>query len=48
MFNIYYKDNTYTQLLADDAKVEYNFIPNNTSVVIENGTIVKMNKVYMP
>ena len=34
-------------LLADD-KIEYNFSPNNTSIVIENGTITKMNKVYMP
>jgi uncharacterized protein YcfL len=32
-------------LLAD---IEYNFYPNNTSIVIENGTITKMNKVYMP
>ena len=34
--------------LADDADIEYNFSPNNTSIVIENGIIVKMNKVYMP
>ena len=34
--------------LADNAGVEYNFYPNNTSIVIENGTIIKMNKVYMP
>lgn len=34
--------------LTDDADIEYNFSPNNTSIVIENGTIVKMNKVYMP
>lgn len=32
----------------DDAGIEYNFSPNNTSIVIENGTIIKMNKVYMP
>lgn len=31
-----------------DAEIEYNFSPNNTSIVIENGTIIKMNKVYMP
>ena len=30
------------------SEVEYNFIPNNTSIVIENGTVIKMNKVYMP
>ena len=34
--------------LTDDAGIEYNFSPNNTSIVIENGTIIKMNKVYMP
>ena len=34
--------------LSDDADMEYNFSPNNTSVVIENGEIIKMNKVYMP
>jgi len=34
--------------LTDDADIEYNFSPNNTSIVIENGTIIKMNKVYMP
>ena len=36
------------EFLTDDADIEYNFSPNNTSIVIENGTIVKMNKVYMP
>ena len=34
--------------LTDDAGIEYNFSPNNTSIVIENGTVVKMTKVYMP
>lgn len=34
--------------LTDDAGIEYNFEPNSTSIIIENGTIVKMNKVYMP
>lgn len=34
--------------LADNAEIEYNFSPNNTSIVIENGNVVKMNKVYMP
>ena len=34
--------------LTDDADIEYNFSPNNTSIVIENGAIIKMNKVYMP
>ena len=34
--------------LTDDAEIEYNFTSNNTSIVIENGAIIKMNKVYMP
>ena len=34
--------------LTDDAGIEYNFSPNNTSVVIEDGYIIKMNKTYMP
>ena len=34
--------------LEDDSGIEYNFTPNNTSIVIENGTVIKMNKVYMP
>lgn len=31
---------------SEDA--EYNFYPNNTSVEVENGIVVKMNKYYMP
>ena len=34
--------------LTDDVDIEYSFSPNNTSIIIENGTIIKMNKVYMP
>ena len=34
--------------LTDDAGIEYNFTPNNTSIVIENGYIIRMNKVYIP
>ena len=34
--------------LTDDSGIDYNFSPNNTSIVIENGTITKMNRVYMP
>ena len=34
--------------LKDDAGIEYNFSPNNTIIVIENGTTIKMNKTYMP
>ena len=34
--------------LIEGSGIEYNFTPNNTSIVIENGTVVKMTKVYMP
>ena len=34
--------------LTDYAGLEYNFTPNNTTVVIEDGVIIRMNKVYMP
>ena len=34
--------------LKEDSGIDYNFNPNNTSIVIENGTVIKMNKVYMP
>ena len=35
-------------LLTEDSGIDYSFTPHNTSIVIENGTIIKMNKVYMP
>ena len=34
--------------LTDDSGIDYSFSPNNTSVVIENGVIIKMKKVYTP
>ena len=34
--------------LKEDSEIEYNFFPSNTSVVIENGAIIKMTKVYIP
>ena len=34
--------------LAETSEIEYSFYPSNTSVVIENGTVVKMNKIYTP
>ena len=34
--------------LTDYAGLEYNFTPNNTTIVIEDGVIIRMNKVYMP
>ena len=41
---IYY----YGDFLTNDSDIDYNFSPNNTIIVIENGTVTKMNKVYMP
>ena len=29
-------------------EIKYEFSPNNTKIIIENGTVIKMNKVYMP
>lgn len=34
--------------LTEDAEILYNFTPNNTSIVIENGVIIRMTKVYTP
>lgn len=34
--------------LAEDAAFDDHFLPNNTSVVIENGAITAMNRIYMP
>ena len=34
--------------LLEEEIFEYNFTPYNTSVVIENGKLVAMNKVYTP
>lgn len=31
-----------------DEKIEYSFSPNNTTIVIKNGAIIKMKKVYTP
>lgn len=41
------KHYTAAEFLAADG-MDYHFVPQNTSIVIENGTIIKMNKVYMP
>lgn len=45
-------DNGAKQYFAGDflteSGIEYNFIPHNTSIVIQNGTVIKMNKFYMP
>ena len=34
--------------LKDDAGIVYHFVPNNTSIVIENGMIIKMYRKYIP
>lgn len=34
--------------LLEEAIFEYNFTPDNTSVVIENGFVIAMKKVYTP
>jgi hypothetical protein len=39
---------SFKDFIADDSGIEYNFTPHNTSIVIKNGAVVKMSKVYMP
>jgi hypothetical protein len=34
--------------LTDDAGIVYHFVPDNTSIVIENGMIIKMYRKYIP
>ena len=34
--------------LTDKAGIVYHFVPNNTSIVIENGKIISMYRSYMP
>jgi len=34
--------------LTDDSGIEYNFTPYNTTVVIEEGMVTAMNRVYTP
>lgn len=34
--------------LSDDAGIDYNFDPHNTSIVIEDGKVIEMNRVYVP
>lgn len=39
---------SFKDFIVDDKGLDYNFTPHNTSMVIKNGAIVKMSKVYMP
>ena len=39
---------SFKDFIADDSVIEYNFTPHNTCIVIKNGAVVKMSKVYMP
>ena len=34
--------------LTDNAGIMYHFVPNNTSIVIEDGMIIEMHRSYMP
>ena len=34
--------------LTEDAGIVYHFVPNNTSIVIENGMVTEMYRSYMP
>lgn len=39
---------TVSDFLAEDSAIEYHFVPDNTSIVIENGTILSMSRIYTP
>ena len=39
---------SFKDFIADDSGIEYRFTPHNTSIVIKNGAIVNMSKVYIP
>ena len=34
--------------LIDDAEIRYDFNANNTTIVIEEGQIIQMNRIYTP
>lgn len=34
--------------LTDDAGIYYHFTPNNTSIVVEDGKVIQMTRVYTP
>ena len=34
--------------LVDNSGLDYNFTPYNTSIVVENGVVIEMNRVYTP
>ena len=34
--------------LNDNAGIDYNFTPHNTSIVIQDGQVIAMNRVYVP
>lgn len=34
--------------LTDNAGIQYHFVPNNTSIVIEDGMIIEMYRSYIP
>lgn len=34
--------------LIEEAGIDYNFTPHNTSIVINDGQIIEMNRVYVP
>ena len=34
--------------LTDNAGIEYHFIPNNTTITIQNGYVVGMQRIFNP
>ena len=38
----------YDDLLPSNSSIDYHFTPQNTSLVIENGMVIAMNRIYTP
>lgn len=34
--------------LTDDSGIEYNFVPTNTTITIQDGSVVRMERIYNP
>ena len=37
-----------SDFLVENSGIDYNFNPHNTSIIIQDGQIIAMNRVYVP
>jgi len=42
------KEYTLEEVLSEDSGIEYHLVPDNTTIVIENGEVIEMKRVYIP